>query len=94
MSETNLFGEAINLDEARKKPVPVTKTASPAKLLLARRNQVLLMPTDLESLLLDLRRSRGLRPHAFRFSHGSQGGAGRRHDPAIAYNTLKLLALA
>jgi len=60
MSETNLFGEVINLDEARKKPVPVTKTASPAKLLLARRNQVLLMPTDLESLLPEDHVARGM----------------------------------
>jgi hypothetical protein len=58
MSETNLFGEAIALDEERKKPAPATKTASPAKLLRARRNQVLLMPTEDTSITTTSRRWR------------------------------------
>lgn len=60
MSESNLFGEAINQDEAKKQRVPATKTASPAKLLRARRNQVLLTPTDLESLLPEDHVARGM----------------------------------
>ena len=51
MGEANLFGEAITQDEARKKPVPAAKLAGPSKLLRAERNQVLLMPTDLQALL-------------------------------------------
>lgn len=60
MSETNLFGETIAEDEAKKTTVRAVKPAGPAKLLRAERNQVLLMPTDLEALLPEDHVARGM----------------------------------
>jgi transposase len=60
MGEANLFGEAIAQDEARKNAVPAVKPAGKAKLLRAERNQILLMPTDLEALLPEEHVARGM----------------------------------
>jgi len=60
MSETSLFGEAIAQDEARKKAIPAAQPAGKAKLLRAERNQILLMPTDLEALLPEDHVARGM----------------------------------
>ena len=60
MDEANLFGEAIAPEEVRKKTVGAAKPAGPAKLLRAQRNQVLLMPTDLQALLPEDHIARGM----------------------------------
>ena len=52
MGETNLFGDATtSYGGLTDKTVRKAKSAGPAKLLRAQRNQILLMPTDLEALL-------------------------------------------
>ena len=50
MSKVDLFGETEGPDRVRKPPSNPVKAPGPAELLRAARNQVLLMPTDLESL--------------------------------------------
>ena len=60
MDEANLFGEAIAPLEVRKKTVGAGKPSGPAKLLRAQRNQVLLMPTDLQALLPEDHIARGM----------------------------------
>lgn len=60
MRETSLFGEATDQDETSRKAVRSTKPSGPAKLLRAERNQILLMPTDLEALLPEDHVARGM----------------------------------
>lgn len=60
MCEANLFGEAITRDEGKKKTAGAAKPTGPAKLLRAERNQILLMPTDLEALLPEDHVARGM----------------------------------